>query len=545
MATLSELARAGALGAATGPPTNDPTLEQFPELTLGALARLGLLGPGNGQPELRNPMAGGPAETLTGEENRPPPGPPPSGLGAALYSMALGALNPLGLTPPDVTVMQSPGQTLTGRVLPLTPRTLSFRAPDPTAEAAGSMLGAGPMLRAGAAGLSRLNPRSLGLYGGATAGVGGVVALGEPGTSEAQRRPPASEEIKGEQRRLQREGLYQGDIDGYDGPATQAARRAYQELETQRAADRRQQQELDLQKAQSDADRERIRLEQQREERMRIEGERADRVAQEGMERFRNMHPTFMQEYGSYLGYPLGFAMGLGGRYGMSRVLNREARELSDRARTMGANMGTGDVPERVGRVNEFWATGGGRQPPFTFQPGREPFPWATNPTATAPSELYRSGSRLTTYGPGALTLGVGVGETGLGYAWLQNARRELEAAQAALSARDAQGRPTGMTPANVQRLEDARNSVAQAEFLMRTGMGTLAGGTVGELESAITRGRLRPATGAADAERGRLDQLLNPRPEGPPQPQPRWDANVNRWRLNGGFVRGPRSGNP
>ena len=475
--------------------------------------------------------------------NRPPqPQPPPDpsrSLQAWLHGGMFGALNPLGLTPPPTTVMQSPGQTLTGQERPPTPRTLTFGSGNSEAELLGSLASGGPMLRLAGGGVRAArtalrDPRiATGLGAG---GLSGLTMLGEPGELGAQRSPPPSDEVRALQRRLQDAGLYRGAIDGVMGPETERAATALQARETQAAAERARQTELDLQKATSDNERERIRLEREREERTRVEGDRANEVTREGMERFRNTRPSFMQEYGAYLGYPLGFAMGLGGRYGMSRVLNREAREMSTRAGDMGRTMGTGDVPERVGRVNEFWSLGApNRPPPFSFQPGRQPFPWTTNAAAPPPGDLYRSGSALSTYGPGALTTGVGAGETGLGYAWLQNARHEMEAAQAALSAAN------GMTPANVQRLEDARNAVAQAEFLMRTGMGTLAGGTVGELESVITRGKLRPSTRGADAERGRLDQMLNP--PGPAAPQPRWDAAMRRWRLNGGFVRGPRDG--
>jgi hypothetical protein len=63
--------------------------------------------------------------------------------------------------------------------------------------------------------------------------------------------------------------------------------------------------------------------------------------------------------------------------------------------------------------------------------------------------------------------------------------------------------------------------------------MGTWTGGGIAEIENIITRNRLRPPTLEAQAERGRLDQLLNPVPPVPqPQPRvPRGQPGAGRWR--------------
>jgi hypothetical protein len=176
------------------------------------------------------------------------------------------------------------------------------------------------------------------------------------------------------------------------------------------------------------------------------------------------------------------------------------------------------EVPDRVARVNQFWREGGAENSPFNFQSGRQPFPWETNPSATAPNQLFAQRSPVANYGPGAITGTVGLGEMGLGASWLADARQQEESAREAI-------RKSGTTPANVQALEDARAAVAQAEFMWRMGMGTISGGGVGELESRITRSKLRPSVQKAEAERGRMDTLLNPQPNrgggGGPTPPP------------------------
>jgi hypothetical protein len=99
----------------------------------------------------------------------------------------------------------------------------------------------------------------------------------------------------------------------------------------------------------------------------------------------------------------------------------------------------------------------------------------------------------------------------GYGRVSIDNAHRELQAAEEALS------QPKGATPANVQRVEAARQAVADANFMLRMGMGTAGGTILGQMESNFTRSGLRPSALEADAERGRLDAILNPRDAPPP----------------------------
>ena len=122
--------------------------------------------------------------------DRPPPPAPGPSVGQQFHGLGMGFLNPLGLTPPPVTVHQSPGQTLTGRVLPPTPRTLTFETGAPEAEEAGRLLSvAGPAGRvagymggriaSGARTAAEHVARNAAPYGLGTAGVTTVAGAGQ------------------------------------------------------------------------------------------------------------------------------------------------------------------------------------------------------------------------------------------------------------------------------------------------------------------------------------------------------------------------------
>ena len=171
--TLAELARAGRLGAATAPLT-DATMPVPvpPEITLAMLARAGLLGPAGGQyttpgqappltvaagmprEELTNASGGLPSGDIPPPETPPPmpanldrdrsapPGPTGPSVGSQLAGMLTGFMTPLGLGP-DATVMNSPGQTMTGQVRPPHPTRLSWREEVPGRTRQGRKMRAG------------------------------------------------------------------------------------------------------------------------------------------------------------------------------------------------------------------------------------------------------------------------------------------------------------------------------------------------------------------------------------------------------------------
>jgi lysozyme family protein len=342
----------------------------------------------------------------------------------------------------------------------------------------------------------------------------------EPTSAGAQRAPQPTDAVRALQRRLQEEGLYAGPIDGLMGQQTKDAAAKLEEIDARRSKQRERDQALELERARNETERARIQQQQQETERLRMEGQQADELVRQGTERLNAMKPGFMEQYGTPLGYGTGLLLGGAGRYGLGRFMAREQRETAARANALSGRMAAGqadDIPARVARVNQFWSEGApGTPPPFGFQSTRQPFPWATNPNAAAPGQLYAPPTGLAgairNYGPSSPGAVLSTAEMGYGGVNLINAHRELQAAEEALS------QPKGATPANVQRAEAARQAVADANFMLRMGMGTAGGTLLGQLESNFTRSGLRPSALEADAERGRLDAILNPA-NPPPQP--------------------------
>jgi hypothetical protein len=212
----------------------------------------------------------------------------------------------------------------------------------------------------------------------------------------------------------------------------------------------------------------------------------------------------------------------------LGRAVRGLERARTDRANTLMADLGKGDANERVGRLNQIWTEGGSRNPPYAYSPGTRPYPWTAAPDAPPPgvstvftprdpsatlnaSRLYRPGP-LESYGPVAGTTLTG------GYEWLQGehnmeeARRELIAAETAVAGKQAP------TEVEMQRIRDARQGLAWATFLRNVGRGGIAGGAMTDLHMrAHAPGR--PNMGRAEAERGQVDLLLNPPPALPPPP--------------------------
>jgi hypothetical protein len=197
--------------------------------------------------------------------------------------------------------------------------------------------------------------------------------------------------------------------------------------------------------------------------------------------------------------------MGLAERGGLGWVLGRQRRALNQRAEELSRAMGQGDVPERVGRVNQFWAEGApNTPPPFAFQAGRQPFPWANDPNAVAPNQLFRSsGGPLQNYGPIGITGLTGGAEIGGGMYLLGPAQSRVDAARAEVN------KPNGATPANVRNLQQAEEELEQAKWMIRMGLGHIVGGVMGEMKGRIVQNKTRPSAQAADTERGRLDMML------------------------------------
>ena len=441
------------------------------------------------------------------------------------------------------------------------------QAANPGAALAGSVIAGGPGFGAArrtadtAAGLITRNPTLASLLSGGMLGTA-TVAANAPPPAGAQGTPPPDESpllrslreaglydgnIKGLQRRLTSEGLYSGPIDGTMTPGgpTEAAARAL-EARTRPERERRAAQELERTRLANQAAA--LKLEQEKATRTGQETDRANELAGQGakeLERLRNER-SFMDQWGRPIGYATGGVVGALGRFGLGRLLMREGAETTRRANALSGRMGQGDVPERVGRLNQFWAEGAPtRPPPLRFESGRQPYPWRTDRNAPPANELFAppTGWRgaPANYGPAVPGAIGGSVEWGLGQSWLSDARRDLAEAERALAA------PRGTTPVNVQRYRDARDRVAQAEFMIAMGQGTLGGTFFGELEGRIARSRQRPDTSLAQGERGRLDQLLNPPPPvrgnpppaAPPPAAPLPHHSTYQNRDGGSFARG------
>jgi hypothetical protein len=346
----------------------------------------------------------------------------------------------------------------------------------------------------------------------AGAGAGGLAAATEPTPVGAQRRPLPTDAIREEQRTLARDGFYQGTIDGIDGDETQRARAAAAAARRETERREREQRERDeqraLEAARTDADRERIRLDQEKLKAEREAAERAAEIQRQGSKRLQEVgEPGWFQNWGPMLAFPFGMAMGYFGRNRIGRYADKNAQTQATRADTLAADFGTGDLPTRIGRVNQFYTEGApGRSPPFTFQAGQQPVPWSTNPAAPAADELYRR-SFSANYGPGAATIGPGLVEFGVGHLGAAAAQHRIEAAERAIQEQ-------GPTEANIQALLAARRDKALFESLDWFGRGTTSGGVVSELKSRLTRPNIRPSIGRAEAERGQIDIELS-RPTG------------------------------
>lgn len=272
---------------------------------------------------------------------------------------------------------------------------------------------------------------------------------------------------------------------------------------------------------------------------------------------FESMAPTFGA-------YGLGMAGGHMIRNWLSRGATARAASQKAAAETTASQFGQGDLPTRIGRLNEFWTEGGaGRSaPPFALTPSGSPSlqtpspvaPWSSvtheiapgmmggqmQRTVLPPDQLYRPGLG-TTLAPTAATMGLGGAESASAqFLMLPGARRELEQAQAILDSK-------GPTPENVDRVVTARRAVAFWEGMQNLGRGVALGALGAEAMHPL-RNLPRPSTAAAETERGAIDLLLHPRapvtpptPPTPPTPAPLPLAHSSNYqpRAGGRFAPG------
>lgn len=489
--------------------------ERQRELTLAAALEQGLLNPDGGS----GPIGGAPPQpmlpTLSGVENQPRP---QINMAEMLQS---GAGAP---TPPPTTgvaaMPQSPQEaedlasgarfaSAAGAVSGFSPamRTGQALSEGRVADAAGNAaMAAAPWVAGPLAGRAvdavRASPTLASLL--TAGGIGGLIGLSEPESVEAQRAPRGDPAIMAEQRELSREGFYDGPIDGLDRERTQAARKAAAAARTQKLEKDR---AFEMEKAGSEAERERLKLQQQETKLRSEEAERNANLVREGTARLNEQKQTPWEKARPYAAPAFGAAMGLAERGGLGWLLGRQRRALNQRADDLSQGMGQGDVPERVGRVNQFWSEGAPNSPPpFAFQSGRQPYPWANDPASVAPNELFRSsGGALQRHGPIGITGLTGGAEIGGGMYLLGPAQEKVAEARRAVQA------PNGATPANVRNMQQAEEELEQAKWMIRMGFGHIGGGVMGEMKGRIVQNKTRPSVQRADTERGRVDQLINP----------------------------------
>src|SRR5690606_12309674 len=122
------------------------------------------------------------------------------------------------------------------------------------------------------------------------------------------------------------------------------------------------------------------------------EREAAQRAA--GEKRMREMEENVspvsraIRDYGPAVGFGLGVLTGGLTRGKMARTYSRASEEAAQRSNRLIS--GEGDLPSRIGGVNQFWQEGGARAIPFS------PAPTArhgirSNPQAPSATKLYRS----------------------------------------------------------------------------------------------------------------------------------------------------------
>ena len=455
----------------------------------------------------------------------------------------MGFLNPLGLTPPPVTVHQSPGQTLTGRDLPPTPRTLTFETGAPEAEEAGRLLSvAGPAGRvagyvggriaSGARTAAEHVARNAAPYGLGTAGVTTLAGTGQtepppppepPEIVEARGRVTritadqdklrtdladlrtASELFSPErldrtnrqavmaaQRALQGAGLYLRDsrgrqlpIDGIWGPGMSEAVAEYLRLNRERQSAIG----TELRDLNGQFTTENTRLTNL------LRQTNRDRV-----ERDAPWFDRFIHQYAGPLGVAAGLVGGLPIAFPVRAAAARSVNAATERAVTSANRLldrPRGDIPGRMAGVNRFYAEGGGAEP-FRLAPrGRGGFTETRPPPSTA--DLYPPRSGLGTWvQPVDAAIGAGsVASIGIAEVRLHQARQELEESRRAA---DANG-----SPENMERL---RRAEARVDWVLLTAR-ALEGAPVSYIPAAATYrySSMRPDVQRAEAEVGRLSR--------------------------------------
>jgi peptidoglycan hydrolase-like protein with peptidoglycan-binding domain len=455
-----------------------------------------------------------------------PPFDPYQNAGAA-KDIGMGAANFIS---PAATSLASGEPPAPIRELPSTPQkvpgTEDRRYTDAAVELAPWAIGAGPMggARAGvsAAGnmAAKFGPRAVRFAPAAEAApstmardvaAGTLATAGMSGEANAQ---PAGSDIRSIQMQLKQSGDYKGPIDGKWGPLMEAAQNAANERKQRQDEQAMQLKNLEAQASLGAANAKTKESEAQiaETERLRKAKEKADADREAGMQRLRevetNLSPTSkaIRSYSGPGGYGLGVVAGGLARAGVVKgsnyLSNRAARKAEDLFMREGSNGKMAKVPaktdaEKVARVNEFARKGGGEEP-FLNTPAQNPG-FAVNPDATPFNKLYppnRAANMATDIGiPAAFGAEAG---------WAEMMPKPEAHAELLAATEAANKDPSEI---NIQRLQDAKDSVALWEGVGNLGRGGAMG--YGSMALKMKRAPTAPNMAPAEAEKMSLEKTL------------------------------------
>ena len=348
------------------------------------------------------------------------------------------------------------------------------------------------------------------------AAVGAGTYFGDPGQAGAGEE---TDRIKDLQMQLRDAGLYSGPIDGVIEPGGPTAR-AKAEFDRMQL----QQQQLELEQQRVQSEREQAGAAKAESDRKRLEMEQRAKERAAGETRMRDLEENLspiskaIRDYSTTGGYATGVVAGLltrrgvpkfmGGKGGRVGAMERESAATAQRADALMQGPRR-DVPDRVGKVNQFWEEGGaGAARPFSVSPGSARG-YSANPQAAPASGLYPTPRKFR--GSDAAVVGGFGGEAALSYVMAKEAEQKVDDARARVR--------QDPSEVNIRELNAAINKAALWEGGSRFGVGGVAGYGAGMFKGAPRYSR--PNIAEAEAERIRLERLLTSgtSPSSPPSP--------------------------
>jgi hypothetical protein len=442
-------------------------------------------------PSQRNPYA------LLGEaiQNNDPG--PPRNIPHDLATMGMSALDPFGLTSGAVGLVSPDTRDLIRA---------QYEANPESAVAGAFMTPFGKIQRGVEAGVGAIGRGIAAMP--KTAGVtaaGGGAALG---LSPSSGGAAPSEELKRLQVIMRDKGYYFGKIDGEMGPATLAAKQAYEAEEARKSAaelakanSQAEGLKAQAEAAKAQAEAETAKANAAKEKRLEEEGKAKIQRDKEGDERIKAIEkdvPFYRQALRDY-GPTVGYGLGILGGFATKGIVNKISNVRSSNAAKRADDLAKGitkrdDGPGRVAKVNQYWSEGGAKDVPFTPNAGKSP-PYKPNPDAPGADSLYQPKSN--TLLDSGIAAGFGAESAMSQFMMQPEAKAELEAARAAL--KDDKGE------AAIRRYQAALDKSAAAE--MATNFGRTGGLSYVAGMKLMPRNPSRPDVSKAEAERMRIDE--------------------------------------